>query len=113
MQRDDTVFLCHILDTARKATCRIQGVSRAEFDGNDDLRDALAYRVQIIGEAASRLSPGFRETHPQVPWRRVIGMRHRIVHDYMDVDYDILWEVATRNLPELIEMLIPIIPKDG
>jgi len=112
MQRDDSDFLRHILDTARKAVERVQGVHRSEFDDDDDLRDALAHRVQIIGEAASRLSPAFREAHPQVPWHRVIGIRHRIVHDYMNVDYDILWEVVTRNLPELIEMLAPIIPKD-
>ncbi|NIA15642.1 MAG: DUF86 domain-containing protein, partial [Nitrospiraceae bacterium] len=92
---------------------RLEGVDRDEFDGDEDLRDALAHRVQIIGEAASRLSAAFREAYPHIPWHRLIGMRHRIVHDYMNVDYDILWEVATRSLPELLKMLGSIVPDDA
>jgi uncharacterized protein with HEPN domain len=114
MPRDkerDKLFLSSIVDTAQNIAERFKNVSRSEFDANPDLRDATAYRIQTIGEAASRISTEFRENHPEVPWPRVIGMRHRIVHDYMDIDYDVVWEVSTRNDSELIEILEPIVRK--
>jgi uncharacterized protein with HEPN domain len=59
----------------------------------------------MVGEAASRVSPAFREQNGGVPWAAVIGMRHRIVHDYLDVDYDIVWDVVKQHLPRLAEQL--------
>ncbi len=109
MDRDDSVFVKHILDTARKVADSVRGMSRDEFDADENFRDATAHRVQIVGEAASHLSPEFRQAHPEIAWHRVIGMRHRIVHDYMNVDYDVLWQVATRNLDELIPVLAPLV----
>jgi uncharacterized protein with HEPN domain len=71
MQRDDLVYLRHIFDTARKAVEKVHGRLRSDLDEDEDFRDALAHRVQIIGEAASRLSEAFRAAHPEVPWHRV------------------------------------------
>ena len=105
MAADDALLVRHMIDTARKVTNRMEGVSRAEFDADEDLRDAIAHRIQIIGEAASRISPEFRTSHPEIPWKRITGMRHYIVHDYMNVDFDTVWVVATRNLYELIPAL--------
>ena len=80
--------------------------------GDEDLRIVVAHWVQIIGEAASRVSPETQGAHPKIPWRRIVGMRHRIVHDYMDIDEDILWVVVTRSLPELMELLTPLVPEE-
>ena len=88
--RDDNVYLRHIMDTAREIVQKLEGRTRNEFDADVDFRCALMYRVQIIGEAASRLSHTFRGTHSEIPWHRVIGMRHRIVQDYMNINDDIL-----------------------
>jgi uncharacterized protein with HEPN domain len=110
MPHDDAVYLGHMLDMARKAVAKIQGRPRQAFDRDEDLQIVLAHRVQIIGEAASRVSTSTKEAHPEVPWRRIVGMRHRIVHDYMNIDADILWEVVTRSLPELIALLLPLVP---
>lgn len=110
MKRDDEVYLGHMLDTARRAVEKIKGRTREHFDGDEDLRIVLAHWIQLIGEAASRVSPKTLSVHPEIPWRRIVGMRHRIVHDYMNLDEDILWEVATRSLPELIELLTPLVP---
>ena len=64
-----------------------------------------------ISVPSETLADVCRRRHvPQIPWRRVVGMRHRIVHDYMNIDEDILWEVATRSLPELVGLLKPIVP---
>ena len=102
-----------MLDMARKAAGRIEGKSRADYDGDEDLRIVIAHLVQIIGEAAARVSAPTRDANPELPWRQITGMRHRIVHDYMHVDDDVLWEVATGDLPRLIAVLEKIVPPEG
>ncbi|TWT45450.1 hypothetical protein RAS1_18750 [Phycisphaerae bacterium RAS1] len=113
MQHDDNVYIGHMLETARKAVDRVAGKSRALYDAEEDLRIVLAHWVQIIGEAASKVSEVTRLRYPAIPWRRIVGMRHRIVHDYMNIDADILWQVVTESLPELIVLLdVPSADKD-
>lgn len=90
MKKDDAVYLGHIIDLGDKISQRVKGKSRDNFDSNEDLRIVLTHLVQTIGEAARRVSPAFQKDHPEVPWSDIIGMRHRIVHDYMDVDEDIV-----------------------
>jgi|SRR5713226_2810093 len=77
MPRDDALYVGHMLDTARKAIEKVERKSRTDFDADETLRLALAYLIQIVGEAASRVSPAFREVHAEVPWSEIIGMRHR------------------------------------
>ncbi len=101
MPRDDAVYVGHMLETARKAIEKVERKSRKDFDADENLRLALAYLIQIIGEAASRVSLVFQEGHTEIPWSEIIGMRHKIVHDYLGVDYDIVWEVVTADLPVL------------
>jgi uncharacterized protein with HEPN domain len=112
MQRDDGVYLGHMLDMARKAAARVESKSRQQYDADEDLRLVIAHLVQTIGEAAARVSQPTRDRHPDIPWKQITGIRHRIVHDYMDVDYDVLWEVATRDLSALIARLERIVPRD-
>jgi uncharacterized protein with HEPN domain len=64
----------------------------------------------VIGETARQVSRDFRVTHPEVPWENIIGMRHKVVHDYLGVDEDIVWEVVTADLPKLVESLEPLVP---
>jgi uncharacterized protein with HEPN domain len=109
MLKDDLVYLNHMLDMARKAIGKVTIKSRADFDADEDLRMVLAHLVQIIGEAARRVSTEAREHHPEIPWHKVIGMRHRIVHDYMDINQDILWDVVSSDLRELIPLLEAIV----
>jgi uncharacterized protein with HEPN domain len=113
MQHDDGIYLGHMLDTARQAVEKLAGRTRAEFDADDDLQIILLHRVQTIGEAASRVSQVTRDSRSGIPWTRIVGMRHRIVHDYMNIDLDILWEVVSRSLPELIRLLSPGAPPHG
>jgi uncharacterized protein with HEPN domain len=103
--KDDKVYLGHMLDMARKAVGKTRDVSRAEYDQDENLRLALAHLVQVIGEAARRVSPTGQAARPEIPWREITGMPHKIVHDYLDVDEDIVWEVVTRDLPSLITVL--------
>ena len=100
MQKDDLAYVGHMLDMARLAVSKVRGLSRADYDRDENLRFALAYLVQTVGEAARQVSPEFQRAHPDIPWRRIIGTRHRIVHDYLHVDYDIIWDVATVGMSQ-------------
>jgi len=112
MKKDDGVYLGHILDLAEKIKRRMIDTSRDDFDADEDLRIVLAHLVQNIGEAARHVSETLQARHPEVPWRDVIGMRHRIVHDYLEIDYDIVWDVATVELPQLVEKIKPLVPSE-
>ncbi len=112
MQRDDTVYAGHMLDTARKAVEKVRGKSRADFDQDENLRLALAHLIQTIGEAACQVSVAYQQAHPKIPWGVIIGMRHKVVHDYLYVDYDIVWDVATADLPPLIAEIAKIVPDE-
>ncbi len=108
--KDDLVYAGHMLDTARSATNKVRGQSREEFDQDENLRLALAHMIQVLGEAARRASPAFQQAHPEVPWKQIIGMRHKVVHDYLHVDFDIVWAVVTADLPPLIGHLEKFVP---
>lgn len=110
MKKDDGIYLGHILDLAEKIKQRVDQRSREEFDADEDLRIVLTHFVQNIGEAARCISPLFKQSHPEIPWNDIVGMRHRIVHDYLDIDYDIVWDVATVELPKLEAKIVPLIP---
>jgi uncharacterized protein with HEPN domain len=102
-----------MLDTARSIVGRAKGLSRADFDADENLCLALVHLVQTFGEAARRVSPEFQGAHPEIPWKKIIGMRHKVVHDYLHVDYQTVWEVATLNLPPLIVELEKLLPEDN
>lgn len=101
MSKDDAAYIGHMLETARKAIEKVERKSRADLDADENLRLALSYLIQILGEAAGRVSSAFRKAHAEVPWSEIIGMRHKVVHDYLGVDYDIVWAVVTEDLPVL------------
>ena len=112
MQHDDLVYVGQMLDMARKARQAVEGKDRAAFDADEILRVALTHWVQVIGEAARRVSAEYQATHPNVPWTAIIGMRHKVVHDYMAVDEDVVWQTVQEDLPELIELLEAIVPPE-
>lgn len=87
-----------MLDATTEALLLVEGKARADFDRDRVLALALTHLLQTIGEAARQTSPAFRERSPQIPWSAIVGMRHRIVHDYFHVDFDLVWEVVTRDL---------------
>lgn len=75
------------------------------FEQDSNLFLAVTHLIQIIGEAARRVSEEFRGTHPEIPWATIVGMRHKIVHDYIHIDVETVWETATIDLPTLVEQL--------
>ena len=112
MSPRDLVYVGHMLDMARKAVSKTPGPSREAYDGDENLRLALIHLIQVIGEAARQVSQKFSSAHPEIPWAEIIGMRHKVVHDYLGVDEDIVWQVVTEDLPRLVATLEPLVPPE-
>ncbi|MDP8241140.1 MAG: DUF86 domain-containing protein [Candidatus Hatepunaea meridiana] len=112
MIKDDMVYLGHMLDYALRAVCKVKDINRDDFDDNDDLRLALVHLIQIVGEAARLVSDECREKYPVIPWTKIIGMRHRIVHNYINIQFRIVWDVVKYELPSLVEELEKIVPPE-
>ena len=111
MRKNDTVYVRHMLDAAEEARRFSEGKSREDLTGDRELTLALVKTIEIIGEAANKISLEYRNTNPQIPWRSIIGMRNRLIHAYFDINLDILWQTVADDLPPLIEALSKIIPR--
>lgn len=97
----DPARLKHILEAIAKVREYTDGIERATFD-NDSMRiHAVAYNVQIIGEASYKITKEFKSSHPDTPWKLIEKMRHILVHDYFTVDLDFVWIVITEDLEPL------------
>jgi uncharacterized protein with HEPN domain len=94
-----------MLDQARKAVTRAQIATREDLDADETLAAAFAWRLAVIGEAASYLSAETRTAHAEIPWPQIIAMRHRLIHGYDSIDLDIVWQTLASDLPSLIVSL--------
>jgi uncharacterized protein with HEPN domain len=112
MSKDDWVYVGHMLDMCRKAIDFVSGMEKSDYDQNEPLRLALTHIIQVLGEAARQVSQPFQDEYPEIPWHEIIGMRHRIVHEYMSVDEDVVWEVIQQDVPPLFAILNRIIPPE-
>jgi uncharacterized protein with HEPN domain len=99
-----------MLDFAREAVALSQGRTRADLDADRLYNLAMTRLVEVIGEAAARLSAATQQAHPQIPWLQVIAVRNRLIHGYDQINPDILWDIIELDLPPLIEQLERIIP---
>ncbi len=105
MSEGDLVRLRHMLDAANEAMAFAGDASRQDLDVDRKLTLALVKEIEIIGEAAYQISEVTREQFPEIPWDDIIGMRHRLVHAYFDINLDILWKTVQQDLPPLAEKL--------
>lgn len=102
-----------MLDAARQARGFVSGKVRAELEADNYLIGFAAVRaLEVLGEAANKVSPDTRAALAAVPWKNIIGTRNRVIHDYNRVDYDIVWDILTIQLPPLIEQLENILPPE-
>jgi uncharacterized protein with HEPN domain len=111
MERDQ-VYLLDILEAVRLALSYVRGVTKETFLCDTQCQDSVIRRIEIIGEAARRISPQTKESYPVIPWNEMVGMRNLMVHEYDDVDLEIVWDTVQRDLPLLIELIEPLIPPD-
>lgn len=112
-QHDDNVPLHHMLDYAQTVRRLSNGRTREELDRDEMLRLALTRAIEVIGEAAARVSEGAREMHPSIAWTEIVGTRNRLIHGYDLVNLDILWDIVTLDMPTLIAQLESILDAKG
>ena len=111
MWRDDA-YLLDMLLAARKVRAFTTGVDEHRFQADEVLQNAVLRLIQIIGEAARKVSPEFKRSHSEIPWQEIVGMRHLLVHEYFRIIPEKVWEVVERDLPPLIRTIEPLVPPD-
>lgn len=109
MKKDDTVYLHHILDAIGLIEEYTKGMSENEFLANSMAHDAVVRQIEIISEAARNVSDEFREKHRTLPWIKMIGIRNKIIHEYFNVNYAIVWDTINDDLPGLKKSIKKII----
>ena len=112
-RHESLVRLRHMLDHAREAVAMAVGKTRKDLDTDRKLNLALVRLLEVVGEAASRTPAEERAQYPQIPWAEIVGLRNRLIHGYDSVDFDILWQIITHDLPPLMAALEQIVPPDG
>src|SRR5687768_11984 len=100
--RNDLDRLVDIAAAARAIEEFVAGYNAVSFADNDLVRSAVFAKLVIIGEATRNLSPSFTDAHPHIPWAQIVGTRNRIAHGYDQVDWDIVWHIATADVPTLL-----------
>lgn len=101
MSPSDKVLFEHILEEIRYIQGQVTGLTEESFLNDDTAKRAFARSLEIIGEAVKNLSPALTTSHPEIEWRRMAGMRDKLIHGYFSVNYRLVWDVAVRLLPEL------------
>ena len=109
MRKDDEIRIRHMLDAAHEAILFAKGRTRQNLDEDRMLVLALIKAIEIVGEAAYQVSDTTRRQTPDIPWEDIIGMRHRLVHAYFDINLDILWRTVQDDILSLIALLGPLL----
>jgi uncharacterized protein with HEPN domain len=111
MQRDLDSLL-DIVQACRRLQRHIQGVDATAFLNDEKTQDAVIRQIEIIGEAAKRLSAMFRQSNPQLPWKEMAGMRDILIHQYDRVDVAEVWNAAVVDVPGVLAALEPLVPPE-
>lgn len=109
----DAALLLDMLLAARDARDFVAGMDEAAFLASRLHQNAVIRALEVIGEAAGKVSPAFRAARPAIPWREITGMRHRLIHGYGEVELDVVWRVVAEHLDPLIADLEPLIGQEG
>jgi uncharacterized protein with HEPN domain len=108
--KDDRAYLWDMLTAAKAVVGFVQGRTLDDYMADLMLRSAVERQVEIIGEAARRVSNEFQAAHPEISWRPIQAQRHVLAHDYGEIKHDRIWRVAVEHVPALITLLEPLVP---
>ena len=108
----DRDYLLDVLQAAKLALDYVRGRTRDEFLRDVQFQDAVIRRLEIIGEAVRRISQEARASHPDLPWHEMVSMRNLLIHNYDDVDFEIVWDTVQRDLPKLVSAIERILPAE-
>ncbi len=116
MQKNPNLFIQHIIDS----TTRIQEYLKEqritaieEFNNNELVQDAIIRKLEVIGEACTKLETDFKKSHSKIPWQKITAMRNKLAHEYWDIDLEIVYKAATTEAPELKKSLIELLNNLG
>lgn len=99
----------HMMRTIERIKSKMKGLERSMMCEGDDCTELIIYNLQVLGEAANNISDAFCAEHPEIDFAGWAGLRHRLVHDYANIDLDIVWNAICYDLPILDDLLKPII----
>lgn len=110
---DDVTHVLDMLNAAGAIRRFIGARTQEAFLADDLLQSAVLYQFMVLGEACRRVSTAFRDAHPSVDWTGIAGFRNKIIHDYDEIDLDVVWEITERDLPLAIAAMEPLVPKES
>jgi len=109
--RNNTLYIEDILTSIKKILRYTEGMSFDAFLKNEIVIDAVIRNLEIIGEAAKKIPEDIKNSNSDIPWKRMIGLRNIVVHEYFGIDFEIIWQIATKNLPSLKPLITDLFKK--
>lgn len=112
-ERADRIYLRDILEATRRIAGYVADLTYDAFRADTKTQDAVIRNLEIIGEAAKKVSTEFRTAHPDIPWRSMAAARDRLIHDYFGVNLEIIWQIAVADLPDVASRIQALLGKEG
>ena len=103
--KDDSIYIDHILLSINNILIYTKDISKEEFAKNTLIQDAVIRNFEIIGEATKKISPDFKKVNFEVPWKEMAGMRDKLIHDYIGIDIQVIWDTIQQDLPKLQKII--------
>ncbi|MFH1875100.1 MAG: HepT-like ribonuclease domain-containing protein [Pseudomonadota bacterium] len=111
-EEKDVAYLWDMLDAAKTVCDFTKNINYHQYENDRKMQLAVERAVEIIGEAARRVSKDFQKTHSEIPWKGIIGQRHILAHEYGEIKQERMWILVSKRIPELIKLLEPLIPNE-
>ena len=113
MKQKNIVYIKHIRDAIKSILEYTKDVNKKSFNSKEIIQDAVIRRIEIIGEAVKNVSIDFREKYSDLPWKKIVGMRDKLIHGYFNVDVERVWNVIIDDIPVLKKQIEDIIDKEN